>query len=107
MEIVYKENHRPAAIEGHRRRTARHGSSTCGGQLRLFAAAAGRNAIEEGDLARLAVDLEDELIALKTIDKIALLVEDHKVSLDEIGVDADYVIRLLLRQRGEGRHTYD
>src|SRR5262249_43935149 len=98
VEVVKKEHYRSPPIQRDRPApgTFVAGIAACGGQLRLFVAAAGRDAIKEGDRPRLALHLQHKLIALQTIDKISLFVEDHEVGLNQRGVDANYVIAATL-----------
>jgi DNA-binding IclR family transcriptional regulator len=105
MEIVYEEKHGASAIERDRRRRAWRRGSARGSYLRLFATAAGRNAIQEGNVARLALYLEEKLIAFDVIDELALFVKDHEIRLYQIGVDAHHFIGLLLRNGRQGSQT--
>ena len=59
--------------------------------------AAGSYAFEEFDRVRLAINAQLEFFPLEPVHKAALLVEDHDVRLDQVGVDADDVFWLLFR----------
>ena len=62
-----------------------------------FAPAAGSDSIKESNLTGLAFNFQDELIALETVDKISLFVEDHEVGLDQFRIDAHDLVAAALR----------
>src|SRR5881394_1044290 len=107
MQIVYEEKHGASAIERQRGGGAGHRRAACGSDLRLFAAAAGRDAIEEGNLARFAVYSEQQLFALEAVNEIALLIEDREIRLHQFGVDPDHIVAGLLSQGWQRRRTGD
>jgi len=110
VKVVEKEQNDPSAIERDRRDlgdiTTR--SAARRRDLRFFVSAAGRDAIEEPDVALLAFDLQNKLILTETVDEVSLLVEHHEIGLDEISVDSNNVIAgslWFLRKRSESERT--
>jgi hypothetical protein len=65
--------------------------------LRLFVPAAGGDSIKESNLTGLAFNFQDELIALETVDKIAVLVKNREVGLDQFSVDTHDLVAAALR----------
>src|SRR5215213_4927729 len=61
------------------------------GEIRelLFTRTARRDALEERNRTRLAIDRELKLFAFESFDEVALLVDDGDGSLDELDVRAD------------------
>jgi hypothetical protein len=86
-------------IERNRAFEVYGGSTTCGGELALLVAA-GRDQFEAFDRSRLAIDAQLEVVFREPVDKVALLVKNHHVGLDEFRVNTYNVIVWLFRRRG-------
>jgi len=60
----------------------------------FFSGAAGRHALKETDWAGLAIYQQRELTAIETVNETPVLIDYRYRRLDQIGVDAQYVVRL-------------
>src|ERR1700730_15823611 len=75
------------------------GGATSGGQLHHLVGASGSHTFEEFYRLRLAINAQFEVFSPEPVHKASLFIKDHDVRLDQIGVDADDVFRLLQRFR--------
>src|SRR5262245_44698691 len=56
--------------------------------------------LEDRNALRFAIHGEDEMFGFQTVNKLPSLIENHHISLDQLGVDAQNVIGQLRRRRG-------
>ena len=98
MQIVHVEEDGPAPVE--RRgpggvRSFGASGTTRRRDLHFFVDAPGSNLFEKLNLLRRPIYPKFEVTAFQTIHEAALLVENHDVCLDDVGIDAQNV-RLVL-----------
>ena len=91
MKVVDVEEDDAAAIERHRTFEIERGGAARCGELAFFVAA-GSDLFECLDGSWLAVDTQLEVIFGQAVNKLALLVKNHHVGLDEFGVNTYNVI---------------
>jgi hypothetical protein len=97
VHVVDEEEYGSASIQRHDWTLAGTLCGYCaarGGELRFFVAAAGLYLFKGRNVARFPVNLQNKLISLQTGDKLALLVEDHNVGLNQIRIDFEYIVIL-------------
>src|SRR5712692_6215706 len=96
MQVIDKKEDRASPIERDGRAagipTNRVAARSC--QLRLFIMAAGLYALKKRNLARLAINFENELLALQISYERSSPVEDRDVGLHQRGIDPHHVVAL-------------
>jgi hypothetical protein len=93
VQVVDKKENSASAIERDGRAfiasAGRLAARGC--QLRFFATNSGAHLLEEGNVARFAVDLQSELIASQAVNKTTRFVEHRYIRLDQRGFNANDV----------------
>src|SRR5947207_1807248 len=91
VHVVDKENYGPAANRRDRRRLQRWPARICWSGELGFARRVGGHALKETDWSRPSVDEQLKLIAIESIDKVAVLIDHSDCSLNQFGIDSQDV----------------
>src|SRR5712692_5413617 len=112
MQVIDKKEDRASPIEreGRAGGIAAERVAARGRKLRLFIMAAGLYPLEKRDLARLAINFQDKLLALQIFYELSSPVENRDVGLHQRSINTDHIVALtgctlrLLSNCPNGKH---